>query len=160
MLKFDWNILWTVINLLFFFLLMKLFLFKPIKKVLNKRQELIDEQLENARAAGAEADEKLADYESRIADVETEAQQIINSARDEAKAEYNKIIDKAELDAKQMKADAQKQIKRDAELAKAEAKDEIASLAMQAAEKVVGKAVDAQTNSDIFDEFLSKGSVE
>lgn len=160
MLKFDWNILWTVINLLFFFLLMKLFLFKPIKKVLNKRQELIDEQLENARATGAEADKKLADYESRIADVETEAQQIINNARDEAKAEYNKIIDKAELDSKQMKADAHKQIERDAELARAAAKDEIASLAMQAAEKVVGKAVDAQTNSDIFDEFLSKGSVE
>lgn len=160
MLKFDWNILWTVINLIFFFLLMKFFLFNPIKKVLNKRQELIDEQIENARMTNARADEKLADYESRIADVETEAEQIIGSARDEAKVEYGKIIDKAESDAKQMKADARKQIERDSELARKAAKDEIASLAMQAAEKVVGKAVDAQTNSDIFDEFLSEGSVE
>ncbi len=160
MLKFDWNILWTVINLLFFFLLMKFFLFNPIKKVLNKRQELIDEQLENARTTSAEADEKLADYESRIANVETEAEQIINNARDEAKVEYGKIMDRAEVDAKQMREEAQKQIELDAELARKAAKDEIASLAMQAAEKVVGKAVDAQTNSDIFDEFLSEGSVE
>ncbi len=160
MLKFDWNILWTVINLLFFFLLMKFFLFNPIKKVLNKRQELIDEQLENARTTSAEADEKLADYESRIANVETEAEQIINNARDEAKVEYGKIMDRAEVDAKQMREEAQKQIELDAELARKAAKDEIASLAMQAAEKVVGKAVDAKTNSDIFDEYLIEGIVE
>lgn len=160
MLKFDWNILWTLFNLGFFYLLINLFLFKPIKKVLNKRQELIDEQLENARVTNAMADEKLADYESRIADVETEAEQIINNARDEAKVEYGKIMDRAEADATQMKANAQKQIELDAELARKAAKDEIASLAMQAAEKVVGKVVDAQTNSDIFDDFLSEGSVE
>lgn len=160
MLKFDWNILWTLINLIFFFLLMKFFLFNPIKKVLNKRQELIDEQLKTARATNAMADEKLADYESRIADVQTEAEHIINDARDEAKAEYGKIMERAEVDAKQMRADAQKQIELDAELARKAAKDEIASLAMQAAEKVVGKVVDAQTNSDIFDDFLSEGSVE
>ena len=40
MLKFDWNMLWTVINLIIFFVLMKVFLFKPIKKTMEKRQEL------------------------------------------------------------------------------------------------------------------------
>ena len=48
MLKFDINILWTLINLIIFFVLMKLFLFKPIKKTLDKRKELIEGQFKAA----------------------------------------------------------------------------------------------------------------
>lgn len=139
---------------------MKKFLFNPIKKVLDKRQELIDEQFKNAEYTNAAADEKMADYESRIANVESEAEQIISDAKADAKVEYDKIIDRAEVDAKQLKAEAQKQIEAETLSARKAAKEEIASLALQAAEKVVGKAVDAQTDSDIFDEFLNEGSVE
>lgn len=160
MLKFDWNILWTLINLVFFFLLMKFFLFKPIKKTLDKRQELIDNEIENARKTNAEADEKLADYESKIANANEEAIQIVNAARDEAKVEYNKIIDRANSDADQLKTDARKQMDAEAESIRRAAKEEIASIAIQAAEKIVGKSVDAQTDSDIFDEFLNEGSVD
>lgn len=160
MLKFDWNILWTLINLVFFFLLMKLFLFKPIKKVLDKRQELIDTELENARKTSELADEKLVDYESRIANVDDEAKQIIADAKDSARSEYDRIINRAEDDAKQIKADAKKQMEAEAMAVRRAAKDEITSLAIAAAEKVVGKTVDAQTDSDIFDEFLNEGSVE
>lgn len=155
MLKFDWNILWTIINLVFFFLLMKMFLFKPIKKVLDKRQELLDEQFKNAEDTNAAADQKMADYEGRIANVEAEAEQIISDAKDSAKVEYGKIMDRAEDDAKKLKEDAQKQIAIDTENARKAAKEEIASLAMQAAEKVVGASVDSKTNSDILDEFLN-----
>lgn len=155
MLKFDWNILWTIINLVFFFLLMKMFLFKPIKKVLDKRQELLDEQFKNAENTNAAADQKMADYEGRIANVEAEAEQIISDAKDSAKVEYGKIMDRAEDDAKKLKEDAQKQIAIDTENARKAAKEEIASLAMQAAEKVVGASVDSKTNSDILDEFLN-----
>lgn len=155
MLKFDWNILWTIINLVFFFLLMKMFLFKPIKKVLDKRQELLDEQFKNAEDTNAAADQKMADYEGRIANVEAEAEQIISDAKDSARVEYGKIMDRAEDDAKKLKADAEKQIAIDTENARKAAKEEIASLAMQAAEKVVGASVDSKTNSDILDEFLN-----
>lgn len=160
MLKFDWNILWTLINLIFFFVLMRLFLFKPIKKVLDKRQELIDTEIENAKNTSEMADKKLADYESRIANVDAEAEQIISEARDSAKVEYDKIIDRAEADANELKADARKQMDAEADSIRRAAKDEIASIAMTAAEKIVGKTVDAKTNSDIFDEFLNEGSVD
>lgn len=160
MLKFDWNILWTLINLIFFFLLMKLFLFKPIKKVLNKRQELIDSEIENARKTNELADEKLASYEDRIADIDAEAEQIIAKAKDDARIEYGRIIEKAELDANELKTSARKQIEAESAGARRAAKEELASLAMQAAEKVIKKNVSAQTDSDIFDEFLNEGSVE
>lgn len=160
MLKFDINILWTIINLVFFFVLIRLFLFKPIKKVLDKRQELVDSQMENARKTNELADEKLADYESKIANVDAEAEQIVASAKNDAKSEYDKIISRAEDDAKQIKEEAKKQAEADAEAMRREAKEEIASVAIQVAEKIVGNSVDNKTNSDIFDEFLNEGSVD
>ena len=158
MLKFDWNILFTFVNLIVFYLLMKKFLFGRIKKVLDARKELIQKQFDDAEETSKQADEKLADYEDKIANVEAEGEQIIAEARDSAKVEYDKIIERAEADAAALKADAEKQIKIDSDNAKKAAKEEIASLAMQAAEKVVGRNVSAEADSDIFDDFLKESS--
>ncbi len=44
MLKFNWNFLFMLINLVIFYLLMRKFLFKPIMKVMDKRKEIIENQ--------------------------------------------------------------------------------------------------------------------
>ena len=106
----------------------------------------------------AAADEKMADYEKRIANADDEAKKIVDDAKVSAKAEYGKIIDRATVDAARMKKDAQKQIDAEIESARRSAKEDIASLAMEAAEKVVGANVDASTNSEIFDQFLNESS--
>ena len=171
MLKFDLNLLWTVINLIVFFVLMKVFLFKPIKKTLDARKELIAKQFKDAedannaalsaaQSANNAAEQKMADYESKIANVQSEAEQIISDAKDNAKVEYGKIISRAEVDTARMKKEAQKQIDAEKESARAAAKEEIASLAMQAAEKVVGANVDDKTNNNILNEFLNESSVD
>ena len=49
MLNLDpWNILFTVINLLVFFCIIKFFLLKPIKKVMDQREKMIQDDLNNA----------------------------------------------------------------------------------------------------------------
>lgn len=160
MLKFDINFLFTILNLILFFVLMKVFLFKPIKKVMDKRKELIDSQFKQAADVNAEAEQKLADYESRIANVEAEGKQIIADARDSAKVEYDKIIDRANEDAEAIKEQTRKQMAIEQENVRRASKEELASLAMQAAEKVVGMNISPKTDSDIFDEFLNEGSVD
>ena len=160
MLKFDFNLLWTVFNLIIFFVLMKLFLFKPIKKAIEGRRAMLDGQLKQAKDTVNEANEKLADYEERIKNVDLEAQGIISDARGKAKVEYNKILDKANNDATRLKQDAQKQIELDTENARRDVKEELAKLAMEAAQKVVGESVSAKTDAEIYDKFLNESSDE
>ena len=157
MLKFDFNLLWTVINLIIFYVLMRFFLIKPIRKTLQARKELIDNQFKEAENTVNAANEKMADYEDKIKNVDTEAQEIISDARDKA-VEYNKILDKANDDAAKMKQEAQKQIEQDTQNARRDVKEELAKLAMETAQKVVGESVNAQTDADIYNKFLNESS--
>lgn len=158
MLKFDFNLLWTVFNLIIFFVLMRLFLFKPIKKAIEGRRAMLDGQLKQAKDTVNEANEKLADYEERIKNVDLEAQGIISDARGKAKVEYNRILEKANDDVAKLKQDARRQIEQETENARRDVKEEIARLAMETAEKVVGESVSAKTDADIYNKFLSESS--
>ncbi|MBQ3903426.1 MAG: F0F1 ATP synthase subunit B [Eubacterium sp.] len=160
MLKFDWNALFVLINLIVFFLLMKKFLFGRIAKVIEARRQLINSRFREAEETTAKADKTLAEYESKLSEYKAEGDKIIEGARDDAKVEYDKIIERAENDAEKIKSDARIQMKNEAESARKAAKEEIASLALEAAEKVVGKSVSAETDSEIFDEFLNESSEE
>lgn len=158
MLKFDWNMLWTLINLIVFFLLMKFFLFNPIKKVLNKRKELIDKQFKDAEEAQRQAEDIKTQYQNQLDGVEEEKKQILATARTTAKNEYNKIIDKAHDNTDKIKSDAKKASDFENEKTRRAVKEEIAALAMETAEKVVGKSASAQLDSKLYDEFLEESS--
>lgn len=160
MLKFDWNFLWTIIDLIIFFVLMKVFLFKPIKKTLDARKELVDKQFKDADDAQKQAEELKEKYQSELDSVENEKKQIISDARADAKIEYNKIVDKAQGEAEKIKASAKRAAEIETEKAKKAAKEQIAALAMEAAEKVVSEKVSAESDSRLYDEFLNESSDE
>ena len=44
-----WDIVWTVVNLLLFFVLLRIFLFKPVLKVMNEREQKIRDDLDSAQ---------------------------------------------------------------------------------------------------------------
>ena len=158
MLKFDWNFLVMLLNLVVFFVLMKVFLFKPVMKVMEKRKEMINNQFKEADEAKAQAEELKKQYEDKIENIGDESQRIIDDAKENAKAEYSKIIERAESDADKLLDEAKKQAAAERENEMRAARENIAELAMEAAAKVVGASVSDKTNSDIFDEFLNESS--
>lgn len=158
MLKFDWNMLWTIVNLIIFVVLMKIFLVKPIKNTLDKRKELIDKQFSDAMETQQKAEGLKAEYEAELAGVEDEKKQILVDARSTAKTEYNKIVDKAQLEADKIKSDARKVAEMESEKARLAVKEDIAALAMETAEKVIGSQSSAEIDSKLYDEFLNESS--
>lgn len=160
MLKFDWNILWTIINLVIFFLLMKRFLFKPIRVTLDKRKELIDNQFKAADDAQKQADNLKAQYEGQLEGVEEAKKQMLDDARLDAKSEYDKIVNRAQTDADKIKADAKRNAELETEKARRSVKEELAALAMETAEKVVGERASAELDRQLYDEFLNESSDE
>ena len=121
---------------------------------------MIDQQFSNADAAQKQADELKEQYQGQLSGVEDEKKQILNDARANAKAEYNKIIDRAQADADKIKSDAKKASDFECEKARSAVNEQIAALAMETAEKVIGKNVSAETDSELYNKFLNESSDE
>ena len=76
MLKVDINLVFTIINLLVLFVAMRIFFFKPIKKIIDDRQAEADRQFEEARNKQTQAEELKTQYEASLASAEDEKKQI------------------------------------------------------------------------------------
>ena len=156
MLRLDWNLLFTVINLLLLFVLMKIFLFKPVQKIIAARQAEADKQFDEAAAKQAEADGLKAQYAKSIASVEEEKSKAMQETMKKADAEYQRIVGDAESKAKQIKEDAAGEDENQKTQILKKAEKEIADMVVYSAVKVVGKNSGADVDSSLYNEFLDK----
>ena len=156
MLKLDWNLLWTVVNLIILFLLLKKFLFGPVCKIIDERQSIINNDLESAKKAKNDAEKMKSDYEAEIAGAHTEALEITKRAREIAEKEGDLIIQNAREESAKILKDAEKSAENEKSRALDDAKGEIADLALLAAAKVINKNVDSDSDKDAVNDFLSE----
>ena len=81
MLDFSfWSIFWAVFNVIVLFILLRIFLFKPINKIRDERTRTIQNDLDSARKAKDEAEELRQQYENSISDAKEQANQIMMKA--------------------------------------------------------------------------------
>ncbi|SDB32624.1 F0F1 ATP synthase subunit B [Eubacterium oxidoreducens] len=156
MLRIDANIIWTIVNLIIFFLLIRIFLFKPIMKVIKEREELIQGQFDEAQKAQTQADALKMQYEDALHDAKEESAQIIESARVRAKAQSEEIVANAHEQADKMMKQTQADVERRKEQALSEVEGQIASLAVTAAMKIMTEATGEQTDEEIYQKYLNK----
>lgn len=156
MLRVDINLVFTIINLLILYLLMKKFLFGPITDIMEKRKAMIEEQLANAAAAEENANALKAQYEDTLKTADTDANAMIEDARKKAKSEYDRIVSEANGQAGKIIENAEKTVEIQREKTLRNLESEIAGLAMEAAAKVVGEQADCLNNAKLYDEFLDK----
>ena len=160
MLNFEfWSIVETVANIIILFILLRIFLFKPINKMKNERTRTIQENLDSAEKAKKEAEELRQQYEGSVSDAKEEAKNIIMKAHEDAESERAAIIKKAHEEADQKVAEADKEIENERKKVLRQAQSEIADLAIEAASKIVGANVDDEKNRRLVDEFLSNEEV-
>ena len=151
-----WDIVWTVVNLLLFFVLLRIFLFKPVLKVMNEREQKIRDELNGAEAARAESEDIKAQYEAELADVHDEADRIRSNAKKSAEKERAQIIADAHAQADRLISDAQKTIARDRQEAIESAHNEIAGLAVLTAARLVSKNIDEESDRAYAEQLLSQ----
>lgn len=155
MLKFEfWSIFFAAANVLILFVLLRIFLFKPINKMINERTESIQKDIDDAEKAKAEAEELRQQYESSISEAKEQANSIIRKAYDDAEAERAAIISKSHEEADEIVSAAGETIENERRRVLQQAHTEIADLAIEAASKIIGANLDDEKNRKLVDEFL------
>lgn len=156
MLTLNLNLLWTVVNVLILFLLLRKFLYKPVMNVIEQRQKQVDAALSAAETSKSEAAAALHTAQDKLRNVDTEA-----AAR---RAAYEQ---QAEKEKQQLLADAQKQA--DAILAEGkaaaeaerqhklrEADAQTTALARAMCEKLLARNLTQQDDARLLDDLLQK----
>ena len=139
MLKIDpWNIIWTVVNLLFLYWIFKKFLFDRVMGVINQRDEMIQKQFSEAKKSQDDAESLKSDYKKEARECKDfRADQIILDARARAEAEQEKALERTRQEADSMLEKAKADIASEQDKATKAAEAEIAKLAILAARKIV-----------------------
>ncbi|WP_230397745.1 F0F1 ATP synthase subunit B [Novisyntrophococcus fermenticellae] len=151
-----WNMAGVVIEVLLLYLCLKKFLFKPIKAIQEKRQAMIDGQMQHAEQKNSEALELKSQYEEKIASMQDESDQMIEKAKKDAQFEYERIISQANSEAGSLMKKAKDNIELEREKAKHEMESQVADLALLAASRILGEKSGAESDQALYDQFLNK----
>ena len=154
MLTLNLDIIWTFINILVLFFLLKKFLFTPVTKMIEKRTALSQDQLSAAKTAMNDAEKKKSDCAALLGGANAEADKIIKEAKARADRVYQTRLEQAEQDAKALLASAEKQIAKEKEQSMQKAKDEVADLVLAAAEKLTERSLDGAYDQSLLDELI------
>lgn len=150
-----WQIVISLANLLILFLILKRFLYKPVRNALNKRQQEVDEVYSLAQEVLDQANTDREAYENKLLGADLECDELIREAQQSARQRSSSIISEAEEKAAGIMRRAENEI----ELAKGEAestmKKEIAELSVRLAEKLLEREINANDHRELIDSFIS-----
>ena len=132
------------------------FLYKPFLNLMETRKQSIVDALDNAEAVNRRADEKMANYDRKIAKLEAEGREIIKEAKIKAEEQANEIIEQANQRASQIMSRAEKEIEREREKAVLEMREQIAVLSLMAAEKIMERDVEVNGQDQIIEQVLEE----
>jgi F-type H+-transporting ATPase subunit b len=152
----PYTIIFTMVN--FAVLLFGLYkmLYKPLLGAISAREQEIEGALKHAAEDRAAAEQLRKDFEAQIGNVQREAQEIIAKATRQATATKEQLETEARTKAAEMLENATKTIEREKNKALAELREEVASLAVMVAGKVIEKNLNTDEHKRLAESFVAE----
>lgn len=127
-----------------------------VNRTLEARQKAITGQLTAADQAKREAESLLADYKAQLARARDEANQIVEDARRTGESLRTDIVGKAHSEAETIARRAREEAAAERERAASAIRDEVASLSLDLAQKVVAGSVDTKAQKALVDRYIAE----
>lgn len=151
-----WQALFTLLNTLTIYYFAKKFLFVPVKKIIDERQQEIDGMYADAEGAKQQAEIMQAEYRQKLTTAQQTSERIVKEAVARGQSREEDIIRKANADAAAILDRAASDIAQEKKKAINDAKDEISGLAMAIAGKVVGRTLTERDQASLIDSFIEE----
>ena len=149
-----WTMLFAWCNLLILYLFLKKFLFKPVKKMIDTRQEEVDQMYSSAEEKCKEAEELKDEYEKRLSAAKEESEEILKSAQRRAALKEEEIVNEAKAEAERVLLRADEKIELERKKILNEVKDEVSGLAVDIASAVIGRDVAEDEHRELINSFI------
>lgn len=145
-----------LINFAIIFSLLGMIIWRPLVNTMEKRREEIEKGLEDARVAAEARRNAEVEADKIKADARAEAQKIIADARVRAEEGAKDVVNGANQDADRIRQEARERAEDERSQMLADMRGQVVSLAMAAANKLIGEGMDASRQQQMVNDFFSK----
>ena len=150
------ELIWGTVAFLILLFLMYRTVFPSINKAYKDRRENIEGKLEQAEKDREEAEGLLEQYRRRLGEAEDETQRILEQARADAERVRRELLAKAETDAGRELERARQAIRAERDQAILQLRNEVGTLAVELATRVVGDSLDRDRQLRLVDEYIDE----
>lgn len=150
------DVILVMISTILIVLIAKKFFWSKLVAFVEKRQQLVQANIDSSLALKKEAEDLKDQYNKQIMSAGQEANIILENARAQATQEKKQILSKAQQEAVLLKQKAQEDIEREKRNAQNSMKDAIGEVAVDVAKRFVADQMDEETQKKYVDDFLSE----
>lgn len=150
------DMIWAIINFVILVAILNKFLYKPILGMLDARKQDIKNQIDEASNARNEAVQVKEEYTREMQNARQEAQEIISKATKLAEESKSGILQEARAESEKVLKKAQEEIRLEKEKAKAELRNEVATLAVMAAGRVLERTIQREDHEQMIRQFVQE----
>lgn len=150
----PWTALFTFCNMLITFGVLKHFLFKPVKQMIDDRQQEIDTMYADAAAAKQKAAALEEEYQAHLQSIKQEQENLLREAAVRAQKREEEIVNAARAEAQALRTAAEADVAQERKKAVNDLKNEIGGIAVEIASKVVEREINEADHQALIDEFI------
>jgi F-type H+-transporting ATPase subunit b len=147
-------IIWVTLTFIILLFILKKVAWGPILNSLNERENFIKDSIDKAEQARVAAEKLLEENNANLAKAEEEAQKVIQQGREYAEKLKAQMLEESNNEAKKMIADAVSEIERKNNEAFSKLKNQVADIAVSAAEKIIRTNLDKEKQATLVDQYL------
>ena len=147
---------WTIITFMVLFFVLAKFAWKPLIKMLQEREEMIRDSLDDAEKAKTELEHLNEESEAIMTKARAEAQTILANGKAAAEKVKEDTISKAKEQAIKILEKTEKQIQIEKDKAIIDIKQEVVNLSISVAKKLINKNLNDADNKSLIEETLKK----
>ena len=160
MLTLNLNLLYTVVNVLVLFLLLRKFLYKPVMNIIAQRQKQVDDALAAAETSKKEAATALNTAQYKLRNVDAEAAARRTAYEEQAEKEKQQLLADAQKQADAIVAEGKRNAEAERQHKLREADAQTTALAREMCEKLLARNLTQQDDVRLLDDLLQKAGVD
>ncbi len=156
MLEFNATLLAQIVDFIILLIFLRLVVYKPLSRLLNQRSENIEKNIAVAEQERQQAEQLKAGYEAEMRRARGQAQDIIQKAAKAGEEQAAEIIESAKNEALRLKESALAEIQHEKQKAVTELRDQVASLSIMVAGKIIDQKITDDIQHGMVQEFIKE----
>ncbi|MEG2016610.1 MAG: F0F1 ATP synthase subunit B [Oscillospiraceae bacterium] len=151
--------IFAFLNLIILYVVLKKILFKPVTEFMENRTKSIQDSLDYAELQKKESLKTKEMYEKQLKEARAEGRKIVEECTVKAAKIYENLVDEAKAESQSIMDNARAEIENEREQMLKGVRNQVVSIALSAATKVMQENMDSKSNQAMVEKFLDEAGV-